>query len=30
MEAAITNLAKLKGICGECEEATDLAKAISG
>ena len=28
MDAAISNLAKLKGICGACEEAKDLTAAI--
>jgi predicted Zn-dependent protease len=28
VDAAITNLAKLKGLCGECEQAEDLAAAI--
>lgn len=28
LDAAITNLAKLKGLCGACEQADDLAAAI--
>ena len=27
-DAAMANLKKLQGLCGDCEEATDLAESI--